>query len=333
MNSIKKRNLIGQLLLLYSVIAWGSSFTILKDAMDTLPGFFIIGVRFTIAGLVFGLIFIKKIIKMDKKTLVNGLILGLLVALAYFTQTWGLKYTTPSKNAFLTATYCVLCPFIAWLVFKKKPKIYNVISAVLCIVGTGLILLSGNKEEGGSLQLLGDGLTIVCAVFFSLQILFIDRFNERKSEPIALLTVHFFVIGFFMLIMSAIFELPQVGIEGYKMNGEQLWKVAYLTFACSIGAQTSQYFGQRLMGPTGQAAIIQSLESVFGVIFAVILGAEKLTVTLIIGFVIVFIAMLISELHLDPMKFFKRKSKQVFGEGEVPASVNAPADDTPKVND
>ena len=67
--------------------------------------------------------------------------------------------------------------------------------------------------------------------------------------------------------------------------------------------------------------------------FSVILGDEKLSVPLIIGFVVVFIAILISELHLDPMKLFKRKSKQVFGETEVPASVNAPADDTPNVND
>lgn len=303
-----KLNLIGQLLILSATIAWGSSFVILKETIEEVPAFFVIGIRFLFSGLVVGLIFIKKLIKLNKTTLIQGLILGLVVAGAYLTQTWGLQHTTPSKNAFLTATYCIMCPFIMWLFFKRSPKIYNVISAFLCLIGVGLVAFSGADNSTGESTLFGDILTLVGAVFYSLQILFIDRFQENKSEPISLLVVQFFVVGIVLLGASAIFELQTQGIKAYALNFDQLLKIGYLTLACTIYAQGAQFFGQRFITSPGQASLILSLEAVFGVIFSIIIGDEKLTIPLIIGFCVIFLAIIISELRLDPIKLFKKKN-------------------------
>ena len=60
--------------------------------------------------------------------------------LAYYTQTVGITDTTPGKNAFLTAVYCVLVPFLFWAVDKARPDKFNIIAAVLCIAGIGLVL-------------------------------------------------------------------------------------------------------------------------------------------------------------------------------------------------
>lgn len=305
----KKRNLIGLSLLLIATLAWGTSFVVLKDTIETVPGFFVIGVRFFVAGIILGLIFIKRIIKVDKKTILNAFILGLVVALAYLFQTEGLKYTTPGSNAFLTATYCVLTPFIMWVFFKKKPRGYNIIAAIVCIVGIGLIVLSGAKEEGSN-KVLGDFLTLISAIFYALQILFIDKFNSQKTDPIALLIIHFIFTGLIVLGTSFIYELPQMGIESYSLNLEQILKILYLMIVCTLLAQGAQLFGQKLCSNPTQSAIVLSLESVFGAIISLIFGADKFSFTLIIGFVVVISAILIGELKIDfgISKLFKKKN-------------------------
>ena len=307
MEKSKKLNLIGQLLLLFATLAWGSSFVVLKQTIESVPGFYVIGVRFVIAGLITTALFFKKVIAMPRRTLVNGVILGVTVALAYFTQTWGLKYTTPSRNAFLTALYCIMCPFILWIFLKKPPKLYNVISAVLCIVGIGLISFSGQKAEGENL-LLGDGLTLICAVFYSLQIIFIDKFQGEGNDAVHLIVVQFFVVGIILLIASLCLELPVSGAQAYKMDLEQWLKVGYLTLFCTLGAQSAQIIGQKYTS-ANQSAIILSLEAVFGMVFSLIFRYERLNLMLAIGFVIIFIAIMNSELRFDPLALLKKRNK------------------------
>ena len=105
MEKSKKLSLLGQGLIVLATLAWGSSFLILKETINEVPGFFVIAVRFISAGVIMGVIFIKKLIKCDKKHLLYGVFLGIATGFAYLAQTWGLKYTTPSRNAFLTAIY------------------------------------------------------------------------------------------------------------------------------------------------------------------------------------------------------------------------------------
>ena len=68
--------------------------------------------------------------------------LGGFLYLAYSIQTYVLAQTTPSKNAFLTAVYCVLVPFLTWAVVKTRPDRYNIAAALLCVTGVGLVSLT-----------------------------------------------------------------------------------------------------------------------------------------------------------------------------------------------
>lgn len=303
MLSEKKKDLLGQSMLFGATLLWGTSFLVLKQTISVLPMFFVIAIRFVVSGALLGIIFCKRLkYKLTKKTFLHGLILGFVLALAYITQTFGLDMSTPSRNAFLTSSYCVMCPFFVWLVFKKRPKAYNVISAVLCIVGIGIIALSGKKETGSNV-LLGDGLTLIAAACFGFQIIFIEMFQKQNDDPISLLFSELITVGIIFTILCTCFELP-TGALNIKLTTEQILKIAYLTFACTVLPQMFQLFGQRFASPN-HAAIILSLEAVFGAIFSVIFGEEKLSVMLIIGFAVVFIAILISELKLD---FKKRKN-------------------------
>ena len=302
--SSKKLNLLGQLMLLLATLAWGTSFFILKEKIETVYELFVLSIRFLFSGIVLGLVFIKRIKKASKKTFIHGLTLGGILVSAYIVQTYGLSFTTPSRNAFLTSSYCVMVPFLAWLITKIAPKPYNVISAVLCIVGIGFVAFSGESEQASN-TLLGDGLTLVCAIFYGLQIIFISRYQDAGEDTSVLLVLQLLTVGVVCAVLSVIFELPQ-GTAGYSLDIEKILKIGYLAVVCTMLAQMAQIYGQKFVSPN-QASLILSLEAVFGTLFSVILGDEKLTVGLVIGFIIIFIAMIMNELKLDPLKLFNNK--------------------------
>lgn len=305
MKKFNKLGVLGELLLLFATIAWGTSFIVLKQTIETVPTFYVLALRFIVSSIMLGAVFFKRFKTITKGTLIRGAVLGAILSMAYIVQTIGLKYTSPARNAFITASYCVMTPFFMWFLTKIPPKPYNIIAAIICFTGVGFIAFS-NGEQTGSNVLLGDMLTIVCAVFYALQIIYINRSqNKFKDDNVQLLIVELFVAGLIPLILSLIFELPN-GISVYALNSEQLIKIVYLTIVCTLFAQIALIFGQKFT-PVNKAAIILCLEAVFGTFFSVVFGYEKLTVTLIIGFSIVFIGMVMNELELDPTKLFNKK--------------------------
>lgn len=326
----KKLTFLGQFLLLLATIVWGTSFFILKETIEFVPAFYVLTLRFLTSGLVLFFVFIKTNLKTDKKTFLQGLILGLCLSGAYGFQTVGLGYTTPARNAFLTSVYSMMVPFMMWAFFKKKPKIYNVVSAVLCVLGVGFVALSGESDKASN-AFLGNLLTLICAIFYALQIIFINKFQsepmlienkvdgvlENAAEDarqdsggfyktIQLLTVELLTVGAVSALISVCYHLPVSGGAAFKLSGGQILKIAYLAAICTLGAQMMQIFGQKLVS-ANQASLILSLEAVFGTLFSVLFGAERLTAFLIIGFIIVFIAVIINETEFDFKKIFKKR--------------------------
>ena len=304
----KGLNLIGQLLLLSATMFWGSSFIILKETIERVPALYVIGIRFLTAALLLGVIFYNRLKKLNRKTFIHGLILGIVLSGAYITQTLGLKFVGAGKNAFITSLYCVMCPFMLWIMFGIKPKSYNIISAILCVVGIGLVAISGTEGDGDN-AFLGSVLTFICAIFYGLQIILTGKFHESKSDVMQLLVVQLLTVGIIISACSIVFELPFCGIAAYKLDSEQIFRIIYLTLACTLYAQLAQMIGLKYTSAS-QASIILVLEAVFGVVFAIILGDEKITPVLWAGFTVIFIGTLISELKIDLLKLFGRKKPQ-----------------------
>ncbi len=304
MDKQKKLNILGQVCLVSAIIVWGASFVVLKETIKTVPTFYVIAIRFLLSAIILALIFIKKTIKIKFETFIHGVILGLFLSGAYLAQTIGLLFTTPARNAFLTSAYCVMCPFMIWLLFKFKPELKNIVSAILAIVGIGFVALSGDNSNGGN-TLLGDGLTLVGAVFFAFQIVFIDKYQKSGDSAVQLLIPQILTVGVIFTFLTLTIELPTRNIIDFALNGEQLLKVAFLTLVCTLFAQTMQIIGQKYATPT-QASIILSGEAVFGTLFSLVLGYERLTIWLIVGFVIIFFAMLLTE--LDVKNILKKKN-------------------------
>lgn len=290
----KKKDLLGRLALLGTTIIWGSSFVILKSTLDSMTPLWLLSIRFCGAAVIMIALCFKKIKLIDKGYIKGGILMGICLASAYTVQTYGLVFTTPGKNAFLTATYCVIVPFLYWLIAKRKPDRYNVSAAIICIVGMGFVCL--NKDLSVNI---GDALTICCGLFYALHIIATSRSVEGR-DPLVLTAIQFLTAGVFCIVFASIFEpFPKT------IPASSCLSLAYLVIMCTGVCYILQTFGQKYTPPAA-ASVLLSLESVFGTAFSIALGQENLTKSIVIGFVLIFTAVLISETKLE----FLRKDKK-----------------------
>ncbi|BDE94988.1 DMT family transporter [Raoultibacter timonensis] len=297
-------SIVYKLMIVAATVIWGLSFVVMKDAVDVLPPSYLIGVRFLSCGLILAVIFFKKLrAHFDRGHIVNGCFLGLLIYLAFWIQTIGLTDTTPGKNAFLTATYCVLVPFIWWFIARKRPTVYNIAAAVLCIAGVGLVSLQGSFS-----MRFGDYMTLLCALVFAVHIVYVAKLSEGRD--ILVLTVWQFLFGGVCgMVVGACFEaFPPVEV---LLDPAFLFNMAYLVIFASCVALVFQNVALAHV-PPAQGSLFLSLESVFGVLFSVALYGEELTFKLVAGFCLIFVAILVSEMF--PLKGKKQLAEEPAGE-------------------
>lgn len=290
----QKYNKTAKLALFIATLIWGSSFLVVKNSMDVMQPHMLLAFRFTIGGLLLCIFFHKRLKKLNREYFVKGGILGTLLFIAYSLQTIGITDTTPGKNAFLTAIYCVLVPFFFWMVDKKRPDRFNIIAAFISIVGIGLVSLNGDLTIR-----MGDGLTLVSGVFYAIHIVAVAKFSGKR-DPILLTILQFGYAAIYSWFIGLIFEdIPT------NWSADSIIGLVYLAVFATAIALLLQNVGQKYTHPA-PAAIIMSLESVFGVLFSVMFYHEVITTRLFIGFCFIFVAIIISETKLSFL--FKNKN-------------------------
>ena len=276
-------------LIVLATIIWGFSFVVMKDAVEVIPPAWLLGIRFTLAGILLLAVLARRVRKhFSGRALLYGAILGVFDFLAFWLQTLGLQHTTPGINAFLTATYCVIVPFAWWVVARKRPTIFNVGAAVLAIAGIWLVSVSGSGE---TLSIgLGEGLTLGCAVVFAVHIVLVSKFS-RTCDALVLTVFQFITEGLLGLATGAVTEtFPGMAAFTPSVVGQ----IAFLAVFASVVAFGIQNVSLAHV-PPAQASLLLSLESVFGVLFSILLYGEQMTLRLVIGFVLIFAAIVISE--------------------------------------
>ena len=214
--------------------------------------------------------------------------LGAVTFLAFWVQTVGLAETTPGKTAFLTATYCVIVPFMLWAVARKRPTVVNVGAAVLCVAGIGLVSVAAGTLTIG----FGDLMTLLCAVFFAAQIIAIARFSQ--TYDVLGLTVYQSLFGGMLGLLLGVATEPFPELAAVA-NPDFLLNLAYLVVFASGVCYVLQNVGLAHV-PEAQGSLLLSLESVFGVIASVLFYGEVVTGRMMVGFALIFAAILISEL-------------------------------------
>lgn len=286
----------GKLALFSAALIWGSSFLLLKNTLDTVPYNFLVALRFAIAAVILAVVFHKRLKLIDKSLLKSGTIMGVLLYAAYYFQTLGLVSTTPGKNAFLTAIYCVLVPFMFWATDKIAPDIFNIVSAFVCIVGIGMVAVT----EDFIIEF-GDISTLIGGVFFAAHIIANAKF-AKDGDPMMVTMLQFAVASVLFSLTFATQGLP-IPTLGFS----EIATILYLAIFCSAVCLSFQSYGLKYT-ETSAASIILCLESVFGVMFSVMFGDEQVTLRLFIGFALIFLAVVISETKLS---FLNIKRKEI----------------------
>lgn len=276
-----------KLLILACALAWGFSFLIMKDVTALFPVFWLLLVRFAIASLLMLVIFWRRIKENFNKDIVKvGIILGIFYGVAYIFQTFGVVYTTPGKNAFLTGIYCVLVPFCSLALGQGKPRGQSLIAAAIALVGMGFVVL----DNGFPLNI-GDMLTLVCSVFYALEMAVV-AIQGRGKDVWALTFWQFLTISIIMLVGTLVTEQPPAPELFTPSN---IAALVFLAVICSFATLALLNYGMTKVDPAS-GALLSSLESPSGVAFSVAFGYESLTPKLLLGFVLIFCGILYSEL-------------------------------------
>ncbi|MDW0113308.1 DMT family transporter [Sporosarcina saromensis] len=288
---------IGEIGLIITAIIWGSGFVGSAMALETYTPYQILAGRFLIGALLLCAVFYKKLKFMTKSVLLKGTILGVFLYIAFALQTVGLQFTTPSKNAFLTAVNVVIVPFIGLALYKRKLDIFEVMGAFLAMFGVAILSLQWSAGVN-----IGDFLSFCCAIAFAFHIFYTSQF-VKNEDPIVLTIVQMAaatVIGFVVVLLK--------GEMAFSMEPGGLSSLLYLGIFSTTIAFLLQTVAQKFITET-KAAIILSTESLWGMVFSVILLSEVLTIKMGIGAVLILGAIILSETKLSFMA--KKRSKRV----------------------
>ena len=299
------KQMIGKIGLLLVAIIWGTGFVWTAIALEHFGPYEIIAIRMTIAFFFFFFLNIHRLNELTRVNLPRGSFVGLLLYLGFIFQTIGLSYTTPSNNAFLTAVNIVFVPFISLILLRRTISFQSIWGALVTFVGIGFISL----QSGLSNMNRGDVFSLICAVFFALQIVATDIFTKKMPTWQLLLSQ----IGTASLLAwIGVFTSGETNlVDGsVPLNGQTLFPLVYLGLVGTLFAYYIQTYSQKTTSST-ETAVILSTEAFFGMIGSVLVLHEVVTFAMIVGGILIFCGILIVE--IDFLQFRQVREKIASG--------------------
>ncbi|MGB8816602.1 MAG: DMT family transporter [Rhizobiaceae bacterium] len=277
------------LVLLITAAIWGMGFIAQSDAMDHIGPFFFIGLRFAVATIVMIPLAMREA-KLAARPLnayewkaFAGI--GFILFLGMASQQAGLLTTSVTNSGFLTGLYLIFVPFLGVALYREWPH-WVVWPAALAAL-FGIFLLSGGQLDR---LVIGDWYTILCALFWALQILFITRYASSSGRPVAQAVTQLAITAGIGLAIAFLYE--DIDWSAVRLASEEILFAGI--FAGGI-AFTLQSIGQRWT-TAAQAAIFLSSEALFAALFDALVNGTRLNPVAALGCALIFAAMLAVEL-------------------------------------
>lgn len=293
---MNNKRLGANMLLLLTAAIWGFAFVAQRVGSQFVGPFTFNGIRFALGSisLIPLIIYFDKRKKGNssdesndgenaKKSILPGMLIGIVLYAAATLQQIGLIYTTAGKAGFITGLYMVLVPIIG-IFLKHKIEINSWIGVAIAVIGLYLLSVNENFSIG-----YGDMLELVGAVFWAIHILTIDYFS-KKIDALKLSCIQFATCSFLSLITALIFE--KISITGIS---QALIPILYGGLLSVGVAYTLQVVAQKNAKPS-HAAIILSMESVFGAIGGALLLGESMSIRGYTGCILIFAGILASQI-------------------------------------
>lgn len=289
------KQLRAEIFLLIVTAIWGASFPLMKGIQQDISTFSYLTLRFVIATAALVLVFWSRLRQMNRQILRNGAIIGVMLFGGMGLQVLGLQYTTASNSAFITGLNVVMVPVLSTLLLRKKPGWNATLGVVLAFAG--LFFLSGGLRYSFNI---GDFLTFLCAICFTLQIVFIDKFTNGQ-DPILLAIVQ--------IASTAVLSAGAWAVEGAAAicwSPRLVWTLLITGLLGTALGYAAQTFVQRFTSPT-RTALIFTAEPVFGAFFAILIPnamgvTESLTWNAVWGCILILSGMVIAEIKWERRK-------------------------------
>lgn len=246
-------------------ILFGTTFLVVKDAVDEVGPIPFIAVRFSLGALVMAVPAVRR--SSSPGLLRAGAACGLALGAGYLFQTIGLQYTTASVSAFVTYLLVVMVPVISAVMLRRRPDAPTIAGVVLALVG--MALLTGGVDGIGK----GELLTFGCAVAFAVHVILLASYSPR-FDTWQLNAVQLAIVG-------ALCAVPGLFTGGYRFTPGAWAAAAYTAVAVSAGALGLQMWGQRAVSPT-RTSLILMIEPVSAALLGVVAG-ERLGLVGAIG--------------------------------------------------
>jgi len=260
-----------ELALVANAVIWGTTFVLVKAALADISTALYLAVRFSLATAAL-LVVYREIWKrpVPWKSLAAGGFTGALLYSGFILQTSGLRFTTPSKSAFITGLSTVMVPLLAALVYKNRPHVSEVVGVLVATVGMGLMTLEGGAGFGFGSIGKGDWLTFFCAIAFAAHIVTLGHFSKRMSFQLLTVTQ----IGAAAIAALALF--PWIETPRVQWQPVVIWAIIITALLATALAVTIQAWAMRYTTPT-RSALIFALEPIFAWITSYCLTGESLS--------------------------------------------------------
>ncbi len=268
--------IVGVLLLIFVTLIWGSTFAIIKETLKTVPVPILLAVRFTFAALI--LLWVRP----ERKTLLPGLVLGLLSFTGYATQTVGMLTTSASKAAFITGLSVILTPIIGAIWLRHRVPVRAWLAALLALAGLGLMTL--NPQEGLAV---GDAWVLGTALAYAVYIVYLGEVAVHH-KPLVLTSLQIVVVT----LLSWGWATPSLHILK-SLSTSEIYALLYLAVFATVLVLWLQTLAQRVV-PAYTAALIFALEPVFAAVFAYFMLGEMLSPQGWFGGALVVLAMMLA---------------------------------------
>ena len=288
---MRNKRLLADIALGVCALIWGATFVVVKDALRDVSVFVYVAVRFGLSAAIMAAIFWRELRSLTRRAAWAGTQIGFFMFGGYVFQTAGLKFTTPSKAAFITGSSVVLVPVI--LAACGLRKITGWIWAGAISALAGLFLLTIPAEGLGGLNR-GDPIVFVGAVMFALHIIFVARYVERHSVG-TLAFVQIAATGLLATIFIPIAGQLRWERPHLAWTGNLIFAVLVTAIGSTVICFYFQVWAQQYASPS-HTAILISLEPVFAALTSWLLSAEHLGSRVLLGAALILAGILLAEL-------------------------------------
>jgi drug/metabolite transporter (DMT)-like permease len=275
------------LMILFITICWGSSYLFMKMGLDSLGEFNLIALRFGLAFILAGVIFLPRLRQVNVKTIRYAMLLGFILFIMFTALTFGLKTTTTSNAGFLVSLTVVFVPLLHTFLFRKKIENKVVVSIVLALTGIALLTIQLPFTFN-----IGDLFCIAAALCYALHINLVST-AAQKVDTLSLGILQLGFTGLYAFISSLLFEAPV-----WPSTTNSWIAVLVLSVVCTAVGFIFQTIAQKYTTAT-RTGLVFSLEPVFAALVGFWFAHEILNSNQYLGAALVFLSVIISSVNVN----------------------------------